>query len=141
MRFRRAQPPEEPEINLIPLIDVLLVLLIFLTATTTFARFGALGVALPAAGATPLEAGAPISLEVSADGRVALEGQPIAGEPGSLARALRAATQGRERPLLVIYADAQASHQSVVDVMQAARDAGIGRLSFGAQDTQRQAGP
>ena len=141
MRFRRAQPPEEAEINLIPLIDVLLVLLIFLTATTTFARFGTLGVALPAAGQTQVEAGAPLHLEVSADGRVALEGQMLASEPGSLAAALRAAAQGRESPLLVIYADAQASHQSVVDVMQAARAAGIGRLSFGAQDAQRPARP
>src|SRR5690606_12449968 len=133
MSFQRDIAPDEPEINLIPLIDVLLVLLIFLTATTTFARYSDLPVNLPAAAAEPVEA-AETAVEVSADGRYAVGGKAVAmGEPGALARALRAATAGRESPLLVIHADAQASHQAVVDVMQAARDAGISRLSFAAK--------
>jgi|GEM_PF-10705 len=133
MRFQRDTAPDEPEINLIPLIDVLLVLLIFLTATTTFARYSELPVNLPAASAEPVQA-AETTVEVSADGRYAVDGQAVVtSEAGALASALRAATAGSESPLIVIHADAQASHQAVVDVMQAARDAGIARLSFAAK--------
>ncbi len=132
MRFRRATPPDEPEVNLIPLIDVLLVLLIFLTATTTFARFGTLGIALPAAGTEQTQTAAPLAVEVAADGRISVQGQVLGASPGGLASALREAAGGIDDPLLVVYADAQASHQSVIDVMQAARAAGIARLSFGA---------
>lgn len=133
MRFQRDIAPDEPEINLIPLIDVLLVLLIFLTATTTFARYSELPVNLPAAEAESVDV-AEATVEVSADGRYAVGGKAIImGEAGALANALRAATAGSESPLLMIHADAQASHQAVVDVMQAARDAGISRLSFAAK--------
>ena len=56
---------------------------------------------------------------------------------GTLADALSRAVQGREDVLLVINADAQAPHQSVISVMEAARLAGIVRISFA---TQRAAG-
>src|SRR5690606_29955706 len=122
MRFQRDIEPDEPEINLIPLIDVLLVLLIFLTATTTFARYSELPVNLPAASANPVDT-AEMAVEISADGRYAVNGAAVAmGERRALASALRAATAGKDDPLIVIYADAQAAHQAVVDVMQAARD-------------------
>lgn len=134
MRFHRLpRPQDEPEINLVPLIDVLLVLLIFLTATTTFTRFGELGISLPEA-AVGQDAPAPeIAVTVFPDGRYLLDGQPQAGGTAALAQALRGAAQGREDALVVLYADAQASHQSVVDVMQAARAAGLARLSFGTR--------
>ncbi|GAA5234856.1 biopolymer transporter ExbD [Verticiella sediminum] len=136
MKFHRLQRPrDEPEINLVPLIDVLLVLLIFLTATTTFTRFGELGIQLPAA-AQAGEAPAPeIGITVFADGRYLLDGQPQAAGVQALAQALRTAAGGRPDSLVVVYADAQANHQSVVDVMQAARLAGLARLSFGTRQS------
>lgn len=130
MRFNHPEPRDEPEINLIPLIDVLLVLLIFLTATTTFSRYTELAVNLPQAAAE--EAANPeIAVDVSADGRYAIAGKAVDG--AQLASALAGAAAGLREPLLVIYADAQASHQSVIDVMQAARDSGLARLSFAAR--------
>lgn len=141
MRFLRRPEVEEPEINLVPLIDILLVLLIFLTATTTFTRVSALAVQLPAsagAQANPLQE---LAVEINAEGQVAVAGRPLAGSAVALEASLRlAADELRQRadnpgqaPLLVIYADAQASHQSVIDVMQAASRAGLERLSFAAR--------
>lgn len=130
MRFRHPEPQDEPEINLIPLIDVLLVLLIFLTATTTFSRYTELTINLPQANAA--EATAPeVAVDVSADGNYAVAGKTV--DSAELAAALTGAATGLDDPLLVIYADAQASHQSVIDVMQAARESGLGRLSFAAR--------
>ena len=138
MRFRRPHE-DEPEINLIPLIDVLLIVLIFLAVSTTYSRFTELQIQLPTADAEktqnrPNE----IQVAVTADGRFAVEKvvQQLT-DAASLSTVLRRAAQDRQNPVIVINADAQAPHQSVVTVMEAARLAGIARLSFA---TQRRAG-
>lgn len=124
---------DEIDIGLIPLIDVLLVVLIFLAATTAFVKPSALAVSLPHAQAGPAVP-ARLDIAISRDGRYALNGTLLeaTGAP-AISRALRAAHQGGDDAVLVINADAMASHQSVVDVMEAARLAGIARVSFAAQ--------
>jgi biopolymer transport protein ExbD len=132
MRFRRPYE-EEPEVNLIPLIDVLLIVLIFLAVSTTYSRFAELKIQLPSADATtPATPPNIINVAVTADGRYALD-KAVLPDSASLADALTRAAQGREDVLLVINADAQAPHQSVISVMEASRLAGIVRISFATQ--------
>lgn len=137
MNFRgEGRGRDEVEINLIPLIDVLLVILIFLAATTSFAHFTRLKITLPQAAAEQQES-APLEIAVSQDGHYALNGTLIDGSTtADIARALMQAVQGKPSPVLLINADAQATHQSVVNVMEAARQAGIERLNFAAQTAQ-----
>jgi biopolymer transport protein ExbD len=134
MNFRRALI-EEPELNLIPLIDVLLVVLIFLAVSTTYSRFSQLQIELPSADAEPLQNRLrEIHVAVTADGRFAIDKAIVAlNDPESLADMLRAASQGDASALVVINADAQTPHQSVITVMEAARLAGLTRLSFATQ--------
>lgn len=132
MRFRRPYE-EEPEVNLIPLIDVLLIVLIFLAVSTTYSRFAELKIQLPSADATtPATPPNIINVAVTADGRYALD-TAVLPDSATLAEALTRAAQGREDVLLVINADAQAPHQSVISVMEASRLAGIVRISFATQ--------
>lgn len=136
MRFRRPLD-EEPEVNLIPLIDVLLIVLIFLAVSTTYSRFAELKIELPSADATqPQLRPNEINVAVTADGRYALE-RKLIGAPDveEFAQVLRSAAQGKENPLIVVNADAQAPHQAVISVMEAARLAGIVRISFATQKT------
>ncbi|AEE67975.1 biopolymer transport protein [Bordetella pertussis] len=134
MNFRGGRASQdELEINLIPLIDVLLVILIFLAATTSFARFTQLKVVLPEAAAEQ-EAPPALEIAISQDGHYALNGNLLdAANPTDIAHALNLATAGKADPIVVINADAQATHQAVVNVMEAARLAGIGRVNFAAQ--------
>lgn len=133
MRFRQSGSDDVPEINLIPLIDVLLVMLIFLAATTTFTRQGALKVVLPQANAE-MTVQNTIELSISADGRYALGNQLVGNaDQSSLAQVLRSATAGKEEPVIVILADSMASHQFVINAMQAAREAGVARVQFATQ--------
>ena len=141
MRFRRALD-EEPELNLIPLIDVLLIVLIFLAVSTTYSRFAELQITLPSADAAPPTVQPnEINVAVTADGRYAIERQLLAStDVRAFAEALRAANKGvegksAESVLLIINADAQAPHQAVIGVMEAARLAGIVRISFATQRT------
>ncbi|MDS1141292.1 biopolymer transporter ExbD [Pusillimonas sp. SM2304] len=133
MNFRRRQADDDLDINLIPLIDVLLVILIFLAATTSFTRFNQMELALPEARADALETDA-IDVAISQEGLYALNGQLMPGTTAqSIAQALRAAAGGRQDAVLVINADAQTTHESVVRVMEAARLAGIARVNFATQ--------
>jgi biopolymer transport protein ExbD len=134
MRFRRPHD-EEPELNLIPLIDVMLIVLIFLAVTTSYSRFAELKIELPKADATkstsrPNE----IQVAVTADGRYAIGKQLVPhAEASALAQVLREQMKNRDDPVLVINADAQAPHQSVINVMEAARQAGLARITFATQ--------
>lgn len=136
MRFRRPLD-EEPELNLIPLIDVLLIVLIFLAVSTSYSRFAELQITLPSADASPPTVQPnEINVAVTADGRYAIERQLLATtDVRSFAETLRAAGKGSDNPLLIINADAQAPHQAVIGVMEAARLAGIVRISFATQRT------
>ena len=136
MQFRRSRR-DEPEINLIPLIDVLLVVLIFLMVTTTYARFSELQINLPEAkGDSAAEM--PVQINVGVDERGAYAINEIAAGTASLedlVTALRAAAGNEKDPGVVISADAQATHQSVIRVMDAARRAGFTRVTFVTQSS------
>ena len=133
----RPRRSDEPEINLIPFIDVLLVILIFLMLSTTFSKFTELKVNLPTADADrardyPKE----IIVGVSSDGRYTVAGQAVAGrDVASLGAALAVAAEGNRERIVIVSADATAAHQSVINVLDAARRAGLARLTFATQSS------
>ncbi len=133
MNFQRGRQREEPEINLIPMIDVLLVILIFLMITTTYSKFSGLEINLPTADAqAQQEKPNEIDVVVMSGGNVLINKAPVSGGVEALAQALRNAAAGAE-PVVVINADAKTAHQNVIDVMQAARNAGLTHVSFATQ--------
>jgi biopolymer transport protein ExbD len=136
LKFGPDGPPaDEAEINLIPFIDVLLVILIFLMLSTTYARFTELQLTLPSAQADALrQTPAEIVVSVSSDGRFAVDRQLVEGRSvEAISAALRTAAAGRADAVVIVSADALAAHQSVINVLEAARRAGLARLTFAAQ--------
>ena len=140
MNFQRGRQREEPEINLIPMIDVLLVILIFLMITTTYSKFSGLEINLPTADASPVqEQPSEINVVVTAAGDVLVNKVPVGSRDIALiANALKrlAPANAAKEPVVIINADAKTTHQSVVDVMQAAQMAGLSRISFATQQKQ-----
>ena len=134
LNFRKGRL-EEPEINLIPFIDVLLVVLIFLMLSTTYSKFTELQVTLPIADAEKLrERPREIIVVVSADGRYVVNRKPVEGRSVErLTAELSAVAAGSSDLIVIVSADATAAHQSVVNVMDAARRAGLPRLTFATQ--------
>ncbi len=134
MNFRKPRP-EEPEINLIAFIDILLVVLIFLMLSTTYSKFTELQLTLPAAEADKLrDRPAEIIVSVAADGRYAVNRLAVEGRNvDRLAAALTAAAKDQKEPVVIVSADATAAHQAVINVLDAARRAGLPRLTFAAQ--------
>ncbi|MDI9333686.1 MAG: biopolymer transporter ExbD [Cytophagales bacterium] len=139
MNFTLSKKTDEPEINLIPFIDVLLVVLIFLMLSTTYSKFTELQVKLPTADTEqakdyPKE----IVVAVGSDGRYAVGKQAVDGKGVQpIAQLLReAAGSNSKNTVVIISADALASHQSVMTVMEAARAAGLSQVTFAAQQSQ-----
>ena len=134
MNFRK-QRPEDPEINLIPFIDVLLVVLIFVMLSTTYSKFTELQVSLPVADADATrDRPAEIIVAVAADGRYTVDHNVVDGRNvDALTNALRTAAEQRKEPFLIISADAMSTHQAVINVRDAARRAGLSRMTFAAQ--------
>ncbi|MBI3041847.1 MAG: biopolymer transporter ExbD [Betaproteobacteria bacterium] len=135
MRFRPRAFREEPEINFIPLIDVLLVILIFLMVTTTYSRFAELQINLPTAEAEQSrDQSSQVDVAVDAQGRYAINRNPVGFSSAvAFSGELRRAAGDMKDPVVVISADANAPHQSVINVMEAARIAGYGKITFTTQ--------
>ncbi|WP_420476610.1 ExbD/TolR family protein [Noviherbaspirillum sp. ST9] len=143
MDFRKGKRRDDPDINLIPFIDVLLVILIFLMVTTTYSKFTALQISLPTADAEKaIEQPMEINVGVTAQGQYAIDNQQIsARDAASLADELKAAANAKgaskKDPVIIINADATAAHQSVINVLEAARLAGFEKVTFAAQTSGR----
>lgn len=141
MNFQRGQKKEEPEINLVPMIDVLLVILIFLVITTTYSKFSELEITLPQATAMEIDKASErpttIDVTVSATGSYTINLTPITfSSIEGLRNELQAAAKNEKNPVIIINADAKATHQSVITIMEAARLAGYNQVTFATETTE-----
>ena len=132
MNFRRGYQRDEPELNLIPLIDVMMVILIFLMITTTYSKYTELQINLPTADAEKqLERPNEINVLVNSSGQYVINKISITfSTVQGLADDLRRAGGSQKDPVIVISADATATHQSVIRIMEAARVAGYPQITF-----------
>ena len=138
MNFQRGRERERLEINLVPLIDVMMVILIFLMITTTYSKYTELQINLPTAEAEKQrERPNEIAVLVNAQGQYVVNRNPVPFKSvEQLADELRRAGGPLKDPVIVISADAAATHQSVVRVMEAARIAGLSQITFTAQSNK-----
>ncbi len=138
MNFQRGRAKEPLEINLVPLIDVMMVILIFLMITTTYSKYTELQINLPTADAEKqLERPGEIAVLVNAQGQYVINHRAVAFRSvEQLGDELRRAGAALKDPMVVISADATATHQSVVRVMEASRLAGLNQITFTTQSTK-----
>ena len=123
---------DDLDVNITPLIDIVFLLLIFFMVSTTFERESEIDITLPAA---TIDAGKEVSdvieITISADGSFFINGKRVINnQVATLKQALLKVANGREDPPIIISADAKATHQAVVSVMDAARQLGFIHLSF-----------
>ena len=130
----RRKALAQATVELTPLIDVVFLLLIFFMVSTSFIGESRLGIELPvAAGESgPIDA-ATVAIAVHRDGSYAVNGRPLAGDSvADLVAALNEATAGASARQvgLTLVADGESAHQSVVRALEAARNAGLTRISM-----------
>jgi biopolymer transport protein ExbD len=135
VNFQRGKEKEPLEINLVPMIDVMLVILIFLMISTTYSKYTELQINLPSAQAErQLERPNEVTVLINAQGQYVVNRTPVPFRTvEQLADELRRAGAALKEPIVVISADAAATHQSVIRVMEASRLAGLSQITFTTQ--------
>jgi biopolymer transport protein ExbD len=135
VKFKRSKN-NEVTINLTPLIDVVFLLLIFFMVTTTFSRETRLLVNLPEANAeasTETEV-QQIEVLVTQEGSYAINGRSLVNNRiDTLMRGLEIESGGDLGLPILLIADAEATHQSVVTAMDAIGQSGFSRLNIATQ--------
>jgi biopolymer transport protein ExbD len=132
MNLRGPRQTEGPDIILTPLIDTMFLLVIFFMLSATFSRHAEISVELPEASARPeAEQGARTAeIVIDARGRYYMGGHRLPNSTSAIKSALEHAAGQGSRPPLIISADADTPHHSVVTAMDAAQQAGFLRLSI-----------
>jgi biopolymer transport protein ExbD len=131
MRFQ-GRRTEDIDINVTSLIDVVLLLLIFFMVSTRFVDQSKIDLTLPSASReTPDKLPEAIEISIDRRGQVYVEGKALVnGQVETIRDALMAARSGRDDPTVVINADRATEFQLAVDAMDAARLAGLTRVTF-----------
>ena len=135
MKFQRSLK-EEVNVNLTPLIDVVFLLLIFFMVTTTFSRNTNLLINLPEASGQPSESEAiEIEILVAENGSYSVNGRQLENtQIETLMRTVTEVSGGDSTTPLIITADANTSHQSVVTAMDAVAQLGFSSLNIATRE-------
>ena len=129
---------EQLAINMTPLIDVVFLLLIFFMVTTTFSSETRLRVSLPDANGEAAESDpGQIEVLVAKDGSFSINGRGLINSRiETLMHGLEIESGGERSLQILLIADAEATHQSVVTAMDGIGQSGFTRLNIAAQRPQ-----
>lgn len=126
---------KDDDVNLTPMLDVVFILLIFFVVTATFIKEAGIDVNRPEAVTDSPVDGAGILVAISADDEIWIDGRSVD------VRALRANIERlhAETPKggIVIQADGQSTNKRFVQVMDAARQAGIYDIAIATDGKDR----
>jgi len=139
VQFRRQKLMDEG-VNLTPLIDVVFLLLIFFMVSSTFTKETHLTIDIPEASAEPQTIGNDtVEIVIQASGEYAVDGRPLINKQRqTLYKALDRVAAEKDGKQLLITADAKASHQAVVTVMDIAGKLGFEALQITTREPQQQ---
>jgi biopolymer transport protein ExbD len=129
----QMQRREDPDVNLTSLIDVVLLLLVFFMVSTSFVKEAVLKVDLPQASERPvaLEVEEKLEITLGVGGEVRVNDRELINSRPDTLRAAISKTVGENREIpVVLRADANATHQSVVTAMDVLGRMGFTRLSI-----------
>lgn len=140
MKFRR-QTLAQVDVNLTPLIDVVFLLLIFFMVSTTFTKETHLSIDLPEAeGEASADVLEQIEILIDEGGSYTINARKLVDKKaGTLRAAIRQISEGDTSLPMVITADAQTPHESVVRAMDAAGQMGFVHLSITTQQPKEEA--
>lgn len=139
MNFRSGKR-DNVDLDITPLIDVVFLLLIFFMVSTTFEHNSEINITLPGS-SKEMTVAKPDAVNVGLDsqGVVYINDKALANaQIETIKAALSEALVGLNEPPVIISADANATHQSVVRVMDAARQLGLVKITFATQELEEE---
>ena len=132
MRRRRAKQDDEAEINLTPMLDVVFIMLIFFIVTASFVKESGIDISRPDAATATVKERGNILVAITENSQVWIDRRQVD------VRAVRANIERlhAENPqgAVVIQADKDSKNGMLVQVMDAARQAGVFNVSIAANE-------
>jgi biopolymer transport protein ExbD len=121
---------DEPiaDINIVPFVDIILVVLIIFMVTTPLIMKPSINVNLPKAGTGDETTPSELSISITADGSLSLNGKP-ADEPSINAYAKELALK-KPDVQAIISADKETPHGKVVAIIDAVKSGGVKKFAI-----------
>lgn len=121
---------DENEINLTPMLDVVFIMLIFFIVTATFIKEAGIDVDRPVALTRDQMADAAILVAISPGDEIWIDKEQT--DPKDVRTVLEKMHAENPKGSLVIQADSESTHEALVVVMEAAKQAGIANVAVSA---------
>lgn len=131
--------PEKARIEIIPMIDVIFFLLVFFMISTLSMTINrGLPVNLPTAATSQKEMREHVLLTVRPDGTMFLNKQPVTLQ--DMGQRVKAAVASDPQTTVVVNADGQVLHSTVVDILDELRLAGVSGLAIAVKSGKKPSG-
>ena len=131
MAFRRKQR-EDLRVDLTPMIDVVFLLLIFFMISTTFVETSGLSIKLPEASTTIADQESKeVKVSLTKDGVITVDKQEMTVT--ALNAHLKSFGKKSVEMTFLLYADKDARHGQVVELMDSAKQAEFGKLAIATE--------
>ncbi len=130
-RRNRGGSDEESEVNLTPMLDVVFIMLIFFIVTASFVKESGIDVNRPDAQTAEMQAQGNILVAISASGQIWIDKRQV--DPRALRANIERLKAENPEGAVIIQADTNSKHGLLVQVMDAARLAGVANVSIAAE--------
>jgi biopolymer transport protein ExbD len=131
MRRRRTRKAVESEVNLTPMLDVVFIMLIFFIVTASFVKEAGIDITRPAAGTAERKERGNILIAITANDQIWMDRRQV--DPRALRPNIERLHAENPQGSVVIQADKDSKNGLLVQVMDAARAAGVNNVSLAAE--------
>jgi biopolymer transport protein ExbD len=129
--FNQTQVEEESEINITPMLDVVFIMLIFFIVTATFVKEAGIDVNRPDAATAVKKENANILIAIGSNNDIWIDRRMI--DIRSVRPNIERLHAENPQGSVVIQADKESKTDTLIQVMDAARQAGVYNVSIAAQ--------
>ncbi len=130
MRRRQDRRKSESEVNLTPMLDVVFIMLIFFIVTASFVKESGIEISRPGASTAVRKEKGNILIAISANDQIWMNRRQV--DPRALRANIERAHAENPQGAVIIQADKEAKTGLLVQVMDAARSAGVKDISLAA---------
>ena len=130
-RITSVSADDESEVNITPLIDIVFIMLIFFIVTATFVKEAGIDVNKPDAPTAEVKKKANILIAIDANNNIWLDRRKI--DIRSVVPNIKRLRAENPEGSVVIQADEESKNKMLVEVMDAARQAGVVNIALAAE--------
>ncbi|MGD8859067.1 MAG: biopolymer transporter ExbD, partial [Myxococcales bacterium] len=127
---RRPSEEEEDDINMTPMLDIVFIMLIFFIVTASFTKESGVDVNRPSASTAEVKERGNIMVAITDNGQIWIDNRQV--DPRALRANIERLHAENPQGAVVIQADENSKNKLLVEVMDAARMAGVYNVSLAA---------